>query len=399
MRYSLFHLINHSFFKCLLFIGSGFIIHALSNEQDLRKLGGLFKILPYIYVLILFASFALMGLPYFSGFYSKEKILESSFYIFNNINFLSFWLGTFSALFTSIYSIKLLYLSFFNYPNNQKNNYFIHFHFENKLYLNCLISFLGLGSIFSGYFLSDLIIGTSSDFFLYHYNNINYYSLDFHLGMPLTNLLALFFTIFGVFISLFIFNDFIFDLFLFILSPFLIRLDLIYLKKSYIQFYNFFSNRWYINYIYNRFIGLIFLKIGYLFSFKLIDQGYILYGLGQSFFFNLIKQKLELSKIYSTNLINELFFMFFINFFIYILILNIDIVNIIFDNFIKLNIDFYFSLYTSSLLFFFAVPKKKKVKKKSKKMNIFSFLSQKMYIFFKENEKMPFFFKKYWGKK
>ena len=68
-----------------------------------------------------FSSFALMGLPFFSGFYSKEKILESSFYIFNEYNLISFWLGCFSALFTAIYSTKLLYLSFFKTPNNSNS--------------------------------------------------------------------------------------------------------------------------------------------------------------------------------------------------------------------------------------------------------------------------------------
>jgi NADH-quinone oxidoreductase subunit L len=115
---AIFHLINHAFFKCLLFIGAGFIIHALSNEQDLRKLGSLFKLLPYIFVLMCFSSIALMGLPFFSGFFSKEKILESSFYIFNELNLISFWLGCLSALCTAIYSTKLLYLSFFATPNN-----------------------------------------------------------------------------------------------------------------------------------------------------------------------------------------------------------------------------------------------------------------------------------------
>lgn len=67
-----------------------------------------------------FSSIALMGLPFFSGFFSKEKILESSFYIFNELNLISFWLGCLSALFTAMYSTKLLYLSFFKLPNNNK---------------------------------------------------------------------------------------------------------------------------------------------------------------------------------------------------------------------------------------------------------------------------------------
>lgn len=287
----MFHLVNHSFFKCLLFIGAGFIIHSLSNEQDLRKLGGLFKVLPYIYVLIFFASAALMGLPYLSGFYSKEKILESSFYIFNNINFFAFWMGSLSALFTSIYSVKLLYLSFFNKPNNYKLNYFNFFHFENKLYLNIILTFLGLGSVFSGYLLSELIIGNGTDLFLYNYNNINYINLDFHLGNFNINLLALFYTLIGIVIALIVFNDYISEFFIFMLNNDYINSTNI--KFTYKKFYEFFSNRWYINYIYNRFIGQTFLFIGYYITFLIMDQGYIHNGIGQLYIIRILKVYLE----------------------------------------------------------------------------------------------------------
>jgi NADH-ubiquinone oxidoreductase chain 5 len=277
----------------LLFIGAGFIIHALSNEQDLRKLGGLFKLLPYIYVLIFFASLALMGMPYLSGFYSKEKILESSFYIFNNNNLLAFWLGSLSALFTSIYSIKLIYLSFFNKPNNYKLNYFKYFHFENKLYLNIILSFLGLGSVFSGYFLSELLIGAGTDLFLFNYNNINYYGLDFHIGNLNINLLAFFYTLIGIIVALIIFNEYITEFFISLINPINIDSFKISLKLSYKQFYDFFSNRWYINYIYNRFIGNSFLFIGYNITFLIMDQGYIHNGLGQLYIIRLVKAYLE----------------------------------------------------------------------------------------------------------
>jgi NADH-ubiquinone oxidoreductase chain 5 len=232
-----------------------------------------------------------MGLPYLSGFYSKEKILESSFYIFNNINLFAFWLGSLSALFTSIYSVKLLYLSFFNKPNNYKWNYFKFFHFENKFYLNLILTFLGLGSIFSGYLLSELIIGNGSDLFLYNYNNINYINLDFHLGNLNLNLLALFYTLIGIIISLIIFNDYITEFFIFILNSKDIKSKKVNL--NYKNFYDFFANRWYINYIYNRFIGQIFLYIGYYITFLIMDQGYIHHGVGQLYIIKIFKSYLE----------------------------------------------------------------------------------------------------------
>jgi NADH-ubiquinone oxidoreductase chain 5 len=75
---SLFHLFNHAFFKALLFLSAGSIIHLLNNEQDIRKMGGLAKLSPFIYVSMLIASLALSGFPFLSGFYSKDLIIEST---------------------------------------------------------------------------------------------------------------------------------------------------------------------------------------------------------------------------------------------------------------------------------------------------------------------------------
>jgi NADH-ubiquinone oxidoreductase chain 5 len=83
---SLFHLTNHAFFKALLFLSAGSIIHAMSDEQDIRRFGGLIKLLPYSYIMLLIGSLALMGIPFLTGFYSKDLIIEIAFssYLFNN---------------------------------------------------------------------------------------------------------------------------------------------------------------------------------------------------------------------------------------------------------------------------------------------------------------------------
>lgn len=239
-----------------------------------------------------------MGLPFLSGFYSKEKILESSFYIFNNTNLIAFWLGSLSALFTSIYSTKLLYLSFFYKPNNYKHNYYKYFHFENKIYLNCILTFLGLGSVFSGYLLSDLLIGNSTDFFLFNYNNINIYTLDLHLGNLNINLLALYYTLIGLCFSLLLFNDYINELFIWLLQPLKLNNynNLIFKKKyiSYKDIFDFFTNRWYLNYFYNRIIAKSLLSIGYNITFILMDQGFINHGIGQLYVVKLIRGYLEI---------------------------------------------------------------------------------------------------------
>jgi NADH-ubiquinone oxidoreductase chain 5 len=76
---SLFHLANHAFFKALLFLSAGSVIHAMSDEQDMRKLGGLVKLLPFTYVMMVIGSLALAGFPFLSGFYSKDVILEVAY--------------------------------------------------------------------------------------------------------------------------------------------------------------------------------------------------------------------------------------------------------------------------------------------------------------------------------
>jgi len=112
----LFHLINHGFFKALLFLSAGSIIHALSDEQDFRKMGGFNSITPFTYACIVIGSVSLMGLPFLTGFYSKDLIIELIYGSF----FLRFalWLGVLSAFITAFYSFRLIHLTFFNSPQS-----------------------------------------------------------------------------------------------------------------------------------------------------------------------------------------------------------------------------------------------------------------------------------------
>ena len=87
---SLFHLINHAFFKALLFLSAGAIIHSLSDEQDIRKMGNLVQLLPFIYISFLIGSLALAGFPFLSGFYSKDFILESAILHYTNYSYFAF---------------------------------------------------------------------------------------------------------------------------------------------------------------------------------------------------------------------------------------------------------------------------------------------------------------------
>lgn len=168
--FSLYHLTNHAFFKALLSLVAGYIIHAVNNEQDIRKLGGLFSVLPFAYIGINIGSLSLLGFPFFSGFFSKEKIIELfySFYYFQienicQIHFLYFFslLANISVTFTILYSIKILiYVFFYKFQNNHK--YLINIHYSSYITIIPLF-FLSVLSIISGYFLEDLMIGISTD--------------------------------------------------------------------------------------------------------------------------------------------------------------------------------------------------------------------------------------------
>jgi len=106
---SLFHLFNHAFFKALLFLSMGSIIHAMSDEQDFRRMGGLLNLLPFTYIMVMVGSLSLLAIPFLTGFYSKDMILEFTYARFNINSFFLFLLGIFSAFFTAFYSARLLY--------------------------------------------------------------------------------------------------------------------------------------------------------------------------------------------------------------------------------------------------------------------------------------------------
>jgi NADH-ubiquinone oxidoreductase chain 5 len=116
----MFHLSNHAFFKALLFLGAGAIIHAVSDEQDMRKMGGLKQVLPFSYAATIIGSFALMGFPFLSGFYSKDTILELAYSKYTIFGHYAFILGVFSAFCTALYSIRLIFLVFLTNPNGNR---------------------------------------------------------------------------------------------------------------------------------------------------------------------------------------------------------------------------------------------------------------------------------------
>lgn len=158
----LFHLFNHGFFKALLFLGAGSVIHALLDEQDMRKMGGMVKLLPLTYVVIVVGSLSLAGFPFLTGFYSKEVILEVAFTKFSINSLYVYTLGVFAAFITSFYSIRLAYLVFFAKPNSSPRA--LYTSHESVYLIFPVLFFLGFLSIFIGFLFKDLFIGLGTDF-------------------------------------------------------------------------------------------------------------------------------------------------------------------------------------------------------------------------------------------
>jgi len=157
---AMFHLFTHAFFKALLFLGSGSVIHSFKDEQDITQMGGVWKKLPYTWILMIIGTLALTGFPFLSGFYSKDAIIEFAFLRGNTVGYFAFGIGIFTALLTSIYSWRLLLKTFHGEFNNKKISY-ESMHESPKVMVIPLIV-LGLGSIFAGVSFKEIFIGSES---------------------------------------------------------------------------------------------------------------------------------------------------------------------------------------------------------------------------------------------
>ena len=160
---ALFHLVNHAFYKALLFLGAGAVIHSVADNQDFRKYGALKAFLPLTYLVMLIASLSLVAIPFMTGFYSKDFILESTygqFYISSTIVYI---IATIGAMFTTLYSVKVLYLTFLTNPNGPLINY--KQIDEGNMFINFSLIILAIFSIFFGYITKDVFIGLATGFF------------------------------------------------------------------------------------------------------------------------------------------------------------------------------------------------------------------------------------------
>ena len=154
---AMFHLTTHAFFKALLFLGAGSVIHALSDEQDLRKMGGIWRQVPVTYAMMWIGSLALAGFPFFAGFYSKDMILEAAFAAHTGVGQMAFWLGCAAALLTAFYSWRLLIMAFHGTPRASAD-VMSHVHESPKVMLLPLVP-LALGAIFAGFVGYEMFVG------------------------------------------------------------------------------------------------------------------------------------------------------------------------------------------------------------------------------------------------
>jgi len=159
---SIFHLSNHAFFKALLFLTAGSVIHALGNQQDMRRMGGVANLLPFSYTMVLLGSLALMGFPFLSGYYSKDVILEMAYGHFSLSGHFAFWLGSVAAACTAFYSVRLICLSFLGEVNLSRVT--VAGAHDAPLLMAVPMGLLSVPSVFIGYLSRDFFVGLGTPF-------------------------------------------------------------------------------------------------------------------------------------------------------------------------------------------------------------------------------------------
>jgi NADH-ubiquinone oxidoreductase chain 5 len=306
---ALFHLVNHAFYKGLLFLGAGSVIHAVADNQDFRKYGGLISYLPLSYSVMLIASLSLVAFPFMTGFYSKDFILESAYgqFCFSSVSV--YFIASIGAMFTTLYSVKVLYLTFLSNPNGSLINYKGNIH-EGNVFMSLPLIILAVFSIFFGYITKDIFIGIGSGFFadnalFIHPINENIINTEFAVP-TFFKLLPLILTVSLTVISV-VFLD---------LSPkILIQFKLTRIGYS---IFSFFNLRFLVELFYNKYITDTILYLGGQTT-KILDKGSVEligpYGLEKSLG-NLSKQ---LSK-FDTYVITTYALYILIGFLFYIMI-------------------------------------------------------------------------------
>ena len=248
---AMFHLFTHAFFKALLFLGAGSVIHSFQDEQDITKMGGVWKKIPYTMVLMLIGTLALTGFPFLSGFYSKDAIIEFAYLKNTSVGYYASTIGIFTAFLTAIYSWRLFFKTFFGSYNNKSIP--IEKTHEAPLIMIIPLIILAIGALFSGYFFKELFIGNNSTFWGESILFLNFVRLE---NIPLWLILIT---------PILIIIAIPFSYYLYLKD----KTILDGVKNSNLPLYNFLLNKWYIDEIYDftfinplKKIGIFFWKKG-----------------------------------------------------------------------------------------------------------------------------------------
>ena len=272
---ALMHVVNHAFFKALLFLGAGAVIHSFADQQDVRRLGGLIKFLPFTYTAMLVGSLSLLATPWLTGFYSKDLIIELAYAQYSFSGTFAYILGSLTAGLTAFYSFRLISLVFLTVPNGPKISY-LNSH-EASLAVIIPLFVLALFSIFFGFVFSDLFVGVGTDFFgnsiFIHPNNISIIEAEFSIN-PIIKLLPAILSLLGALTAIYLYH----------FNPhFVIEITETALGR---KIYTFLNGKYLFDVVYNNYIIGVGLKLGYTFS-KVLDRGVIElvgpYGLANTF--------------------------------------------------------------------------------------------------------------------
>ena len=258
---SIFHLSNHAFFKALLFLGAGSVIHAMGDEQDMRKMGGLVKILPLTYSAMVIGSLALMGFPFLTGFYSKDVILEVAYGSFTVEGRFVHTLGSLAAFFTAYYSLRLLAMTFLRPANG--NKYFYEHAHESPLPMALPLIILSVASIFVGYVSRDMMIGPGTDFWgnaLFTLPSHTYVLEGEWLDTSIKTI-PLIFSFSGVFLAIY---------------HYLYSFETLFALKQTKAgklLYTFLNRKWFFDKVYNEWISESVLNVAYKHTYQNMDRG------------------------------------------------------------------------------------------------------------------------------
>ena len=251
---AMFHLFTHAFFKALLFLGSGSVIHSFKDEQDINQMGAVYKKLPYTWILMIIGTLALTGFPFLSGFYSKDAIIEFAYLRGNTVGYYAAGVGILTALLTSIYSWRLIFKTFHGTYNNKKIK--IEELHESPIVMLIPLVLLAVGAIFVGFLFKDLFIGYGSENYFWR-DSIKFLSPNSMEHPPLWIILI---TPILVIISIPI------SYYLFVKNK---KIPIWFAQENKLL-YNFFVNKWYFDKLYNLIFVQFSKKIG-LYFWKVID--------------------------------------------------------------------------------------------------------------------------------